>query len=217
MILAFQLSLLCGGGAVLISFLSLGKLRLRQLARYYGAASFALALAIFFVGIASGNPHLYITAALTAGIKALAIPLLFFWITRTAHLNERLVSSVEPSVTYMLAALTIGFALFSSLAANPLFAEVSVEGLFEAFSFLYLGVLMVVLRRDLVSQIMGFLVFENGVSFLMVITVGDVTLLAELGILTSVLMSAYIMGILALSLKGLYAVENLQPETDYLE
>jgi hydrogenase-4 component E len=217
MIFNTELSVLFGGAAILMSFLALGKLRLRQLARYYGIASFFLACAIFVVGEKSGSSHMYLTAIATALIKGLIIPLLFFFVTKKAHLNERLLSSAHSTTSYFLAALAIGLAFFSAIAAGPIFGEVSVEGLFEAFAFLFLGVVMVMLRRDLVSQIIGFLIFENGVSFLTVITTDEVPFVAELGILVTVLVSAYLMSLLSLRLKGLYAVEDTDALRPYVE
>ncbi len=217
MIIEGQLSILFGGAAILVSFLSLGKLRLRQLARYYGLASFFLACAIFVSGESGEGNSMFLTALATAVIKGALIPLLFYYVSRRAHLNERLLSSVRPAMSYFLSALVIGLALFSAVAAGPIFGEVSVEGLFEAFSFLFLGFVMVVLRRDLVSQIVGFLIFENGVSFLIVITMGDVPFVAELGILVTVLVSAYLMSLLSLRLKGLYAVEDTDALREFVE
>lgn len=212
-----QFTILFTGISVLLSFLSFGKLRLRQIIRYYGFASFFLACAIFLHGIDLGNSHIYLTAVATALIKGIAIPALFFWITTTAHLNERLLSSVRPTMSYFLAALTIALSLIGAIAAGPIFGHVSGEALFEAFTFQFLGVLMVVIRRDLVSQIVGFLIFENGVSYLTVITVGNVPFVAELGILGTVLVSAYLMSLLSLRLKGLYAIEDTQGLKELVE
>jgi hydrogenase-4 component E len=212
-----NISLLFGGGAILVSFLSLGKLRLRQLARYYGAASLFLAAAIFSAGTGEEASHMVLTAIATAVIKGICIPALFFYITRHAHLNERLLSSIRPTTSYFLSALTLGLALFAAVAAGPIFGEVSVESLFEAFSLLFLGFVMVISRRDLVSQIVGFLIFENGVSFLTVITMRDVPFVAELGILATVLVSVYLMSLLSLRLKGLYAVEDTDALRTYVE
>ncbi len=213
----YETAILFGGAAVLVSFLSFGKLRLRQLVRYYGIGSFFLAGAIFFVGVNEDGNHIIFTALATALVKGLAIPLIFFYITRTANLNERLISSVRPTVSYFLAALAVTLAFMSAVAAGPIFGQVSGEGLFEAFAFLFLGVLMVVIRRDLVSQIIGFLIFENGVSFLTVITMGNVPFVAGLGILATILVSAYLMSLLSLRLKGLYAIEDTAALREFVE
>jgi hydrogenase-4 component E len=212
-----ELAMLFGGTSVLVSFLAFGKLRLRQLVRYYGIASMLLAVTFFSVGFYAGGKHIYIAALATFLMKGIAIPFSFFYITRTKNLNERLLSSVRPSVSYFLAALAVALALFSAVTAGPIFNEVSSEGLLEAFAFLFLGVLMVVIRRDLVSQIIGFLFFENGVSYLTIITVGDVPFVAELGILTTVLVSAYLMSLLSLRFKGLYAVEDTTGLREFIE
>ncbi len=71
-----------------------------------------------------------------------------------------------------------------------------------------LGGVMIAIRRDLYSQIIGFLTLENGISIMAAATLGAIPLLTEVGIFFTITIGAMLMSLLSRRLKELYAVED---------
>ena len=84
----------------------------------------------------------------------------------------RLKPITRPVASYALAVAAVGVAYVMSrrlpLAEGPVVPAVGVIQLwslvFVALSLIFLGFLMLIIRRDLFSQIIGFLTVENGIS-----------------------------------------------------
>lgn len=136
-----------------------------------------------------------ILAAAAVALKAVAFPWLLFRALRGAKVRRE----VEPFVGYTLsllagvAALAISFWLASSLplhdrAISPLLVPV-------ALSTIFVGLFLIVSRRKALIQVLGYLVFENGIYAFGVGVAYEAPLLVELGVLLDVLVAVFVMGI----------------------
>src|SRR6202167_3421657 len=71
---AFDVSHLLAGGLVLVSFTLLYQDRLYALLNVYAVHALVLALAVAWQAFIQDAPHLYVTAAIALGFKAILIP-----------------------------------------------------------------------------------------------------------------------------------------------
>ena len=191
-------------------FLMSGKFRLGQLVRYFAAQSAFLSL--LFVGLAlSGDAHLYLSAVGVLLLKVVFIPAAILWSAQHSGASGRLTSLVRPAPSYFLAGLMLVLAAIGTQILRPEIAgldTVTSVVVLSALSVMALGTALLAVRRDLYSQIIGFLTLENGISMLGAATLGAIPFLVEIGIFFVITIGAVLMSLLSSRLKELYAVED---------
>ncbi|MFH1569344.1 MAG: hydrogenase [Gemmatimonadota bacterium] len=144
----------------------------------------------------------------SAALKAGVFPWLLFRAVREAGTGREMQLYVGPtnSVTVGVLALAGAFGLCSRLPVLP-FAASSLLlpiALFSIFS----GLVLLVSRRRAVTQVLGFLVMENGIYIFGVGALEEIPVLVELGLLLDVFVAVFVMGI---------AVYHINREFDHIE
>ncbi len=142
------------------------------------------------------NPWEYLLVMfLNIIIKGVLLPTLLSYTMRKTDVRREL----EPLVGYSLSLLIIlgltGVALWLGSLLPPEPHGASVLAVPAALSTICTGLFLIITRRKAITQVIGFLVFENGVSVFgtgMMIHNG---LLVELGLLLDVFALVFIMGI----------------------
>lgn len=181
-------------GVLLIDFLLAATSRLRALIRGFALQSAAIAvLALLLDGLAS--PHAWIVAGGSLLLKALAIP--YFLNRAVARTNAR--RDLEPLVSYgaSLLLVSLGVALSFALASR-LPMEARRAGLLlaaAAFATMLTGLLLLVSRAKALSEVVGYLVLENGIFLFGLTLLNRMPLLVEMGILLDVFVGVFVMGI----------------------
>lgn len=205
---------LFGGATLFFAVMLFGKFRLPALMRYYALSSFSLACLVFAVdkGSLAGEEaeHLWLFALVTAIIKAVFIPWIIMSIARRSGAQMRLQSYIRPAPSYFIAfALLLVTLVFVKHAPVLPFVHLR-AALFIAISFILLGLALMVIRRDLYSQVTGFLVLENGIALLSVVTIGGLPTLIEFGLFFLVTVAALIMSMLSKQVHELYGSEDTE-------
>ena len=190
----------------------LGRVRVRSLLRLFAAQSLALAALAVAEAIGNGHWELFITAALVFTIKTVFLPLFMVSVMVKGRVPERLFSAMRPA-TSMFAGLVmviLGFyltiSLVPELGANFFVAAVSL-------SLTLIGLLVLMTRRGLYGQIIGFLIMENGIFTLGLALTGGMPLLVEVGIFFDVTIGAVMMALLSYRVHD----ENKSADTESLE
>lgn len=156
------------------------------------AAGIAL-LALLLDGFDS--PHAWIVAGGTLVLKAVAIP--FFLNRAVIRTNAR--RELEPLVSYgtslLLAALGVllAFALASRLPMEARRAGLLIAA--AAFATMVTGLLLLVTRTKALTEVVGYLVLENGIFLFGLTLLKRMPLLVEMGILLDVFVGVFVMGI----------------------
>jgi hydrogenase-4 component E len=151
------------GLLVLVSFMMLYQVRLLSLLHALSLHAVVLALSVAWQAYIQDAPHLYITAGLALGFKAMLIP----WALRRMIMQmgvHRQIETVGGTGLTMLAgmglvALSLEVMLPVTAHADP----VAREDIALALSVVLIGLLMMVTRRNAVSQVVGFMSLENGI------------------------------------------------------
>jgi hydrogenase-4 component E len=140
----------------------------------------------------------YETAVLAAGavlLKAGVFPWLLFRALRQAEVRRE----VEPYVGFNMS-LLIGLAMLgisfwlggrlplSGLVTSPLLVPV-------AFFSMLVGLFLIVSRKKAITQVLGYLVMENGIYVFGVGVVHEAPMFVELGILLDLFVAVFVMGI----------------------
>jgi hydrogenase-4 component E len=158
----FDIAHLLAGSLVLISFLELYQDRLYALLNVFALHALVLALSVAWQAYIQDAPHLYITAALALAFKAIIIPVVLHRIIVRLGIHREIEQVVGVGAAMLagmaLVALSMVVMLRVTQEADPL----AREDLAFALSVVLLGLLMMVTRRNAVSQVVGFMSLENG-------------------------------------------------------
>ena len=192
--LAFDIAHLLTGSLVLVSFMLLYQGRMFSLLNVFALHAFVLSLSVAWQALVQGAPHLYVTAALALVFKAIVIPVALHRIVRRLGIHQTLeiVGGIGPT---MLAGM--GLVALSIVVMLPVTVGVDTlarEDLAFALSVVLLGLLMMVTRRNAVSQVIGFMSLENGL-VLAATGAKGMPLVVEISIAFSILIAFIVIGI----------------------
>ena len=130
----------------------------------FGAQSLMLATAALYAGLATSSPHIIAAAGLTMALKVIATPMLLWLIL------QRLATShdAQPSVgqrTGVALAILIALVFARTLDARPFHTAIGAERVLPtAVTVMLIGIQIMVTHRQALSQVIGFLVLENGMA-----------------------------------------------------
>jgi hydrogenase-4 component E len=192
--LEFDIAHMLAGGLVLVSFMMLYQDRLYALLNIYALHALLLALSVAWRAFAEGAPHLYVTAAIALVFKAGIIPVALHRIIARLGIHREIETVVGIGPTMLagmgLVALSIVVMLRVTAQADPL----AREDLAFALSIVLLGLLLMVTRRNAVSQVVGFMSLENGL-VLAATGAKGMPLVVEISIAFSILIAFIVIGI----------------------
>ncbi len=192
--LSFDIAHLFAGGLVFVSFLLLYQDRMSGLINTYALHAIVLSLSVGFQAYTQDAPHLYVTAAIALLFKGVVIPVSLRRIMKRLgiHREVEIIGGVAPTMLLGigLVALSMVVMLPVTATANPL----AREDLAFALSVVLLGLLMMVSRRNAVSQVIGFMSMENGL-VLAATGAKGMPLVVEISVAFSVIIAFIVIGI----------------------
>jgi len=192
--LSFDIAHLLAGSLVLVSLMMIYQDRLYSLLNIFALHSVVLSLSVGWQAYINDAPHLYITAAIALFFKAIIIPLaLHRMIVRLGiHREIEAIASVGPT---MLAGIgLVGLSLSVMLRVTADADLLAREDIAFALSVLLIGLLIMVTRRNAVSQVVGFMSLENGL-VLAATGAKGMPLVVEISVAFSVLIAFIVIGI----------------------
>ena len=191
---SFDVANTLAGFLVLASLLMIYQVRLPALLNMLGLHAFILSLAVAWQAYAQDAPELYVTAAITLVFKAVAIPLALQRIVVRLGIHREIEAVTGIGLTMLagigLVALSLEVMLPVTAHADPL----TREDIALALSVVLLGLLMMVTRRNAVSQVIGFMSLENGL-ILAATGAKGMPLVVEISVAFSVLIAFIVIGI----------------------
>lgn len=185
--------------SLLLAFIMLGSRWLNNYLYAFAAESWVIAILSAAVGFYAGYPELYLIAILTALFRGLFLPYLIWRIIGRLHVVRELHEVLQPSSSLLLGALCVVFALVVAYRVGgelDLAGTVAVLALTVMLSMKLIGFLMLAVRHEAISQVLGLLVLENGIFLGAQILVPGMPLLIELVILFDLLVVVACFGVL---------------------
>lgn len=191
---AFDVAHFLAGSLVLVSLMLLYQDRLSALLNVFAFQAMVLALSVAWQAYAQGAPHLYLTAAIALSVKAIIIPVALHRMIRRLGIHREVETAINIGPTMLaglgLVALSMVVILRVTAAADML----AREDLAFALSVVLLGLLMMVTRRNAVSQVVGFMSLENGL-ILAATGAKGMPFVVEISVAFSVLIAFIVIGI----------------------
>jgi len=172
---------------VITDLLLLGSSRLRSCIRVVAVQGVVVSLLPLLLHGGEGAARAW---ALTAGgvaVKGAVFPWVLLRVLREAGVRRE----VEPFVGHTLSVLVGASALVFSLWVDTRLH------LPVGLATLLIGLFVIVSRRKAITQVLGYIVVENGIYAVGVALVGGVPLLVELGVLLDIFVAVFIMSIAA--------------------
>jgi len=192
--LDFDIAHLLAGGLVVVSFMLLYQDRLYSLLNIYALHAIVLALAVAWQAYIQDAPHLYVTAAIALGFKAIAIPLALHRIIERLGIHREIETVVGIGLTMLVGIGLVALAMVVMLRVTGGATPIAREDLAFALAVVLLGLLVMVTRRNAVSQVVGFMSLENGL-VLAATGARGMPLVVEISVAFSILIAFIVIGI----------------------
>jgi hydrogenase-4 component E len=178
---------------VLASFVVLGTTRISSCVRAVAAQGVLLGIAplVLFPG---WSVHHTVLALGTIAIKGVVVPRFLLWAIREASIRRE----VEPRVGFVPSILlgTVVLAVAFAFAERwPLPDRGGVLLVAVAVATVVHGLFVLTARRKAVTQVVGYIMVENGIYLFGLPQAERVAFLVELGVLLDVFVAVFIMGI----------------------
>jgi len=185
--------------SLLLTFVMLGSHWLKNYVYAFAAQSWLIAILSASVGYFGRYRELYAIAVLTALFRGLVLPLLLLRIVGRLNVKREIHAVLQPASSLVIGACAVMFAFVIANHMNtqpPPAAHVVVLALTIMLSMKFLGFLMLAVRDEAISQILGLLVLENGIFLGSQILVPGMPLLIEIVILFDLLIVVACFGML---------------------
>jgi hydrogenase-4 component E len=190
----FDIAHLLAGGLVLVSLMLLYQDRMFGLLNVFALHALVLALSVAWQAFIQDAPHLYVTALIALVFKAIVIPVALHRMVQRLHIHRTIEPVVGVGLTMLAGMMLVALSALVMLPMTAAADTLTREDLAFALSVVLLGLLMMVTRRNAVSQVVGFMSMENGL-VLAATGAKGMPLVVEISIAFSVLIAFIVIGI----------------------
>jgi hydrogenase-4 component E len=168
--------------------------RLYALLNVYALHAVVLAASVAWQAYLQDAPQLYITAALALLFKAIVIPVALHRMIVKLGIQRQIETVGGIGLTMLLGMGLVALAMVVTLRATEGADLLAREDLAFALAVVLLGLLMMVTRRNAVSQVVGFMSLENGL-VLAATGAKGMPLVVEISVAFSILIAFIVIGI----------------------
>lgn len=192
--LAYDVAHMLAGGVLVMSFAMLYQRRLVGVINVYVMHALLLAAAAAWQAIVQQAPHLWVTALIALAVKAILVPVAISAIVRRLRIDRTVEPTVGVGVAMALGVALVSLSVVLVLPVTEGAAAITREDLAFALSVVLLGLLMMITRRNAITQVLGFMSVENGL-ILAAVGVKGMPLIVEMSVALSVMVAFIIFGI----------------------
>jgi hydrogenase-4 component E len=185
---------LLAGAMVLVSFMLLYQDRMFALINVFALHAYVLAFSVAWQAYLQRAPHLYITALIALLFKGAIIPIALRRIIVRLGIHRTIEQALSIGPTMLFGIALVGLSISVMLPVTQSQGPFVREDLAFALSVVLLGFLMMVTRRNAVSQVIGFMSLENGL-VLAATGARGMPLVVEITVGFSVLIAFIVIGI----------------------
>jgi hydrogenase-4 component E len=194
-------------GASLVLLAGIALLWRRSLDAYIKAfkwQSVVLSVMFVLVGYGGSDPQLYAMAAFFFALKVIVIPRYLRRLEQRVGAERESQPYVNIATSLIISGLLV---LLAYAVTRPLVAvsQLPTRGALPlAMALIFVGLLVVVTRRKALTQVVGFLVLENGIALLAMLGTYGIPLIIELGVFLDVLMGFLVMQVFVYHIHGTF-------------
>jgi hydrogenase-4 component E len=184
------------GGSTLVLLGGLMMLWRRGVAAHIGAFTFqsvALAATMAMVGWFAGDWQLWAVAAALLLVKGIGIPLLLKRMERRFGSERELEPYVNTATSLLIGGLLV---LLAYIVTAPLVAVSRLPtrtGMPLAIGLVFVSLFIIISRKKALTQVLGFLMLENGIALLAVLGTHGIPIIVEIGVFLDVALGFIVM------------------------
>ncbi len=180
---------------LLLAFAMLGQRRIVTLVNLLALQGAILCAATILLAWRTGERNLYISAALTLGLKVIVLPWLLHRMIRRlgVYWDADSLLNIPGTMLVGLLIVVFSFGLAQPIAALASTSTRSAVGI--AVAVILLAFLTMITRRKAMSQVVGFLSMENGLFFGAMSATYGMPMIVELGVALDVLVAMLVLGV----------------------
>ena len=180
---------------VILGLFIVSSTRLGTMIQILGLQSLTLGLVPLFMYAKDMEFYIIIVALAAIVMRGFIMPNFLFWAIRHVSIRSEVSPLMGPGATLLLSGLAI---MGSFLLASKLHFPGGISlGLVvpSSFSLIIMGFILIVGRTKAISQVVGYLLLENGIFLFAVLLLKKMPLLVEMGFLLDLFIATVVMGI----------------------
>ncbi len=128
-------------------------------------------------------------------LKGIAFPWILLKLRARADFNREVQPFVSFVMSILCGILILALSVWLTQEMKPALAKAPFVMLDSSIFLIFVGLFLMISRRNALMQVIGYLVLENGIFVFGVITVVGTPLLVELGVLLDAFVGVFVMGI----------------------
>jgi hydrogenase-4 component E len=169
--------------------------RLSACVDMFALQSAFLAATAAVVAFLTGIHHIYLPAVLTVVIKVIVIPRILKRMVERLNVKRELEMNVNIPAGLLICGALVILAFFIIRPIIPLGFFLTRDSLSIALAIVLIGFFTMIARKKAVTQVIGFLVMENGLFLGATVAAYGMPLIVELGVFFDALVAVLIIGI----------------------
>jgi len=185
--------------AVVVLLLEFGMLRaalLRSQVDLYAAQSAAVSVLAIVVAAGRGIPELFALAGISFALKVVIVPWIMLRLLRRSGTEIAGSGALGVASEVVIAILVAAFGFFAVGAMGISSPVLPTTALSLSAAVVLVSFVLMILRRDVVSQAIGFFSLENGVSMASLVVAAGLPLILEVAFLFDLLVAVVVFGVL---------------------
>jgi len=192
--LAYEISHLLAGLMLVASFALLYQERIAAVITAFAAQSVTLALAVAWAAWSEHRPDLFITAAIALSLKGVVIPVALHRTVTRLGVHREVEKVVGVGMALLVGLALCGLSQALVVKVTPGTGGMARDQLALAMAIVLLGFLMMIVRRNAVTQVVGFMSMENGL-ILAATGAQGMPLVVEVSVAFSVLIALFVFAV----------------------
>ena len=200
---------LLAGTALVAAVLTLWRRSLTATVRLLTIQGAAVAATGLLVGIDRASATEIVLAVVALVLKAGVIPLVLLRVVQRSPDTRETEPLVNVSASLVAAALLIMLAFAATNSVVSLTSGPEAHVIPFGFAIVLVGFFALTTRRKAPAQLVGFLLFENGVALVAVLAAAGVSFVAELGVALDVLLAVLVLQVLTARMQAKFGTLDL--------
>ncbi len=182
--------------AAIIAILMLGSTNVRANLALFAFQCLIMCAVTVCIGKERGDQTLLWLAVMVVLVKAIIAPIFLAWVMTRVKVPAESRTFISAPISMHLGIIFLALSHLLAQRLPNLASANDTMGSTASLGLLFMGMLMMVSRKLAINQVIGFLVFENGIFMYSLTQTRDMPLIVEMGILLDVLVAVMIAGLL---------------------
>jgi len=193
--MSIQLVNLFASALLLLAFAMLSQRRIVRLINLFALQGVALVASTITMAYATGQSHLYWSAAINGLLKVIVLPWILHRLIRRLNVKWDIETLINIPMMMLVGIVLVVFAFNLALPISQFSQSIARGTLGIALACVLMSFLMMITRSKAVPQVIGFLSMENGLFFAATSATYGMPMVVELGIALDVLVGMVILGV----------------------